>query len=426
METQEKTILSVTELSLSLKNCVEQVFSHISVRGEVSGLKKAASGHIYFSLKDKDSVLSAICWRGRSQQTISALQEGLEVVCTGKLSTYPGRSNYQMIVEEAEPAGIGALLKLLNERKEKLEKEGLFDASHKKKIPYLPQTIGVITSPTGAVIRDIMHRLNDRFPTHVYLWPVLVQGDGASEQITNAIQGFNKISSNGLNTPDGFIPRPDVLIVARGGGSLEDLWCFNEENVVRACFDSQIPIISAVGHETDTTLIDYVSDLRAPTPTGAAEKAVPVRQDLILKIQSLNLRLTESLYRNLEEKKLKLDSIAKGIPNLSELIENFIQRLDDRFERLNQSFLMFWQAINMRFKTDCKLLKSFSYHSILQRGFALISSTSGQIITQSHDAKAEKRLIISFSDGQLDVSPTSKKSKSKSTDNFQKGLFDEM
>ena len=270
-----------------------------------------------------------------------------------------------------------------------------------------------------------MHRLNDRFPTHVYLWPVLVQGEGASEQITKAIQGFNSISETGLNTVNGIIPRPDVLIVARGGGSLEDLWCFNEENVVRACFDSKIPIISAVGHETDTTLIDYVSDLRAPTPTGAAEKAVPVRQDLLLKLQSLNLRLTESLYRNLDEKRLKLDAISKGIPNLSELIENFIQRLDDRFERLNQSFLMFWQAINMRFKTDCKLLKSFSYHSILQRGFALISKPSGQIITQSHNAKAEKRLIISFSDGQIDVIPTLKKSKNKATSPIQRDLFNE-
>ena len=239
---QEQPILSVTEVSLTLKSCVEQVFSHIRVRGEVSGIKTVASGHTYFSLKDKDSVLSAICWRGTGASTRAALQEGLEVICTGKLSTYPGRSTYQMIVESAEPAGIGALLKLLNERKEQFEKEGFFDPAHKKQIPFLPTHIGVITSPTGAVIRDIMHRLNDRFPRSVYLWPVAVQGEGAATQIASAIGSFNTIPPEGLSTPDGIIHRPDVLIVARGGGSLEDLWCFNEEVVVRATYSSDIPI----------------------------------------------------------------------------------------------------------------------------------------------------------------------------------------
>ena len=414
MEIQEKPILSVTEISLSLKGVVEQVFSDIRVRGEISGLKTVSSGHTYFSLKDKDSVLSAICWRGRNSQTMSALQEGLEVICTGKLSTYPGRSNYQMIVDYAEPAGIGALLKLLNERKEKLEKEGLFDIKHKKKIPYLPNVIGVITSPTGAVIRDIMHRLNDRFPCQVYLWPVAVQGEGSADQITQAINGFNQIPPEGLQTPNGVIPRPDVLIVARGGGCLEDLWSFNEESVVRAVFASQIPIISAVGHETDTTLIDYVSDLRAPTPTGAAEKAVPVRSELLTQLQSQNLRLTDGLYRLLDTKKLQLKT--QTLPNLSEVINTLFQKLDDRTERLYNAFSHYFDAINLKFQTTSKLLKSYSYHSILSRGFALISGPSNQIITQSHVAMAQNRLQISFSDGSLEVTPSHKKSKKESKD----------
>ena len=293
MEKLEQPVLSVTELSLSLKTCVEQMFSYIRVRGEVSGLKTVASGHTYFSLKDKDSVLSAICWRGRSKKTMAALQEGLEVICTGKLSTYPGRSNYQMIVESAEPAGVGALLKLLNERREKLAKEGLFDESRKKPIPTLPRVIGVVTSPTGAVIRDIMHRLNDRFPRPVLLWPVAVQGEGAADQIAAAIRGFNAIPKEGLQTPSGLICRPDVLIVARGGGSLEDLWCFNEEVVVRAVADSVIPVISAVGHEPDVTISDFVADLRAATPSNAAELAVPdqdaLRQSLDAEVRLLHL-----------------------------------------------------------------------------------------------------------------------------------------
>ena len=324
MEIEQKPILSVTEISLSLKSCVEQVFNDIRVRGEVVGVKKAPSGHTYFSLKDSDSVLSAVCWRGRDKTTLASLEDGLEIICTGKLSTYPGRSNYQMIVEKAEPAGIGALLKLLAERKEKLEKEGLFDVSKKKKIPYLPNTIGVVTSPSGAVIRDIMHRLNDRFPRQVYLWPVLVQGEGAAEQIAHAINGFNNIPNEGLTISNKHINRPDVLIVARGGGSFEDLWCFNEEIVVRATANSSIPIISAVGHETDTTLIDFASDLRAPTPTGAAEKAVPVRTELLSILSQLHSRNVEALYRLLNEKKLKLDALSRSIPKLNDLIAKLL------------------------------------------------------------------------------------------------------
>jgi len=427
MDTPEQPILSVTEISLSLKSCVEQVFNHIRVRGEVSGLKTVASGHTYFSLKDKDSVLSAICWRGVNAETRAALKEGLEVICTGHLSTYPGRSNYQMIVENAEPAGIGALLKLLNERREKLAKEGLFDESHKKKLPFLPDVIGVITSPTGAVIRDIMHRLKDRFPRSVYLWPVMVQGDGAADQIVTAINGFNQIPLSGFQTADGLIQRPDVLIVARGGGSLEDLWCFNEESVVRAVYNSDVPVISAVGHETDTTLIDYVSDLRAPTPTGAAEKVVPVRDNLIITLQNHSVRLTEGLYRFLDTKKLQLNT--RILPNLSDVINMLIQKLDDRTERLNKAFESYWRQIHLNFETNAKLLKSFSYHSILERGFALISGPSGKIIDHSSDAKREKRLTISFADGSLTATPLTSKPRFTGTNTpispLQGDLFDE-
>ncbi len=409
-KTPEQPILSVTEISLTLKNCVEQVFAHIKVRGEVSGLKKAASGHTYFSLKDTDSVLSAVCWRGRNAQTMTALQEGLEVVCTGKLSTYPGRSNYQMIVETVEPAGEGALLKLLKERKEKLEKEGLFNPLTKKKIPYLPKRIGVITSPTGAVIRDIIHRLRDRCPTPVILWPVLVQGDGASEQITQAIQGFNDIPENGLQTENGIIERPDVLIVARGGGSLEDLWCFNEENVVRATAASDIPIISAVGHETDTTLIDYAADVRAPTPTGAAEMAVPVRHELLLMLESQKNRLNDGVYRFWDEQNIKVESLSRSLPNLSEVVENLIQKWDDRSERLEQAFDVYMRLIQNKLDLTSKLLKSYSYHAILERGFTLVSGPSGTVIGHADVARSEKWLQIAFADGQIKVVPVKNES----------------
>ena len=392
----EQPILSVTEISLSLKACVEQVFGNIRVRGEVSDVKRATSGHIYFSLKDKDSVLSAICWRGKATSTTAAIQEGLEIVCTGKLSTYPGRSNYQMIIESAEPAGVGALLKLLQERKERLEKEGLFDPSHKKALPFLPEIIGVVTSPTGAVIRDIIHRISDRFPRRIILWPVAVQGEGAAEQIAAAIKGFNDLPENGK------ISKPDVLIVARGGGSLEDLWCFNEECVVRATYESEIPIISAVGHETDTTLIDYVSDLRAPTPTGAAEKAVPVRLELHnLLIEKENL-LKTSLIRNITEKRVKLLALTQSFPKLNEIIQYVIQKLDDKTERLHNAFKMLLNRHGDSLKHWAELLNSYSYHSVLKRGFAFVSHQK-HILTSASQAQKHPHLTLSFFDGTIDV-----------------------
>lgn len=431
METEQNPILTVTQISLSLKSCVEQVFSNIRVKGEVVGVKKAASGHIYFSLKDADSVLSAVCWRGKDKTTIAALEDGLEIVCTGKLSTYPGRSNYQMIVEKAEPAGIGALLKLLAERKEKFQKEGLFDESKKKKIPYLPETIGVVTSPSGAVIRDIMHRLNDRFPRQVYLWPVLVQGEGAAEQIASAIQGFNKIPQEGIDFQNKKLLRPDVLIVARGGGSFEDLWCFNEEIVVRAVAASDIPIISAVGHETDTTLIDYAADLRAPTPTGAAEKAVPVRSELILILDQLKNRNLEALFRFINEKKLKLDALSKSMPRLNEIINLFFEKLDDKTERLANAVKTYYTGYENKLEFLSKLLKSYSYTSILERGFSLTLDKKGNIISTGKQAETIDTFFIKYSDKKVEVSPLknkekpSKKIKQQGNKNFQGNLFGE-
>lgn len=401
----EKPILSVTEISLSLKACVEQVFSDIRVRGEVSGVKKAASGHIYFSLKDNDSVLSAVAWRGRDKITQATIEEGLEIVCTGKLSTYPGRSNYQMIVESAEPAGIGALLKLLNERKEKLAKEGLFDESRKKSLPYLPDVIGVITSPTGAVIRDIMHRLRDRFGRHVILWPVLVQGTEAAEQIANAIKGFNAIPQGGLQTETDLIPRPDVLIVARGGGSLEDLWAFNEEIVVRAAADSDIPLISAVGHETDTTLIDYASDRRAPTPTAAAEMAVPVKFELVSRLDNLNARQNEGVFKYLTDKQTKISLLSRAIPNLSDVINGHIQRLDDKSNRLKISMEYLIKNKQNQFVNLKNLLKSYSYQAVLERGFSLVQDNEGKIVSSIAVANLLPKMVIMFGDGQVSVVP---------------------
>ncbi|MBX2829673.1 MAG: exodeoxyribonuclease VII large subunit [Rhodospirillales bacterium] len=319
---------SVSDLSNALKRTVEDAFSFVRVRGEISGFKRASSGHMYLALKDDKAVLDGVCWRGQAAKLGLVPEDGMEVIVTGRLTTFPGRSKYQIVIETMEVAGEGALLKLLEERKKKLAAEGLFDPDRKKPIPFLPDVIGIITSPTGAVIRDIMHRLRDRFPRRVLLWPVLVQGQGAADQVAEAVRGFNDL------LPYGQIPRPDVLIVARGGGSLEDLWSFNEEIVARAVADSDIPVISAVGHETDTTLIDFVSDLRAPTPTGAAEKAVPVRIDLIGQVDENGLRLAQAVRRLGVEKKTALESLARGLGDPKRMLEERSQMLDNWADRL--------------------------------------------------------------------------------------------
>jgi exodeoxyribonuclease VII large subunit len=319
---------TVSELAAALKRSVEENFSFVRVRGEVSGFKRHGSGHLYFALKDADAVLDAVCWRMTAIRLAVKPEDGMEMVATGRLTTYPGRSKYQLIVESIELAGIGALLKLLEDRRRRLAAEGLFAAERKKKLPFLPGVIGVVTSPSGAVIRDILHRLADRFPRRVVVWPVAVQGDGAAAQIAAAINGFSRLG------PGSAVPRPDLIIVARGGGSLEDLMAFNEEIVVRAAAASSIPLISAVGHETDTTLIDHASDRRAPTPTAAAEMAVPVRLDLIAELDGKTARLTRGLARLFDERRVHLAGLARGLPDPRDLIGGAAQRLDDRAERL--------------------------------------------------------------------------------------------
>ncbi|MCA1541794.1 exodeoxyribonuclease VII large subunit [Bradyrhizobium sp. NBAIM32] len=314
---------TVSELSLSLKRTVEDAFGHVRVRGEISGFRGAhSSGHCYFALKDESAKIEAVIWKGVHSRMRFKPQEGLEVIATGKLTTYPGSSKYQIVIEALEPAGIGALMALMEERKKKLAAEGLFDEARKQLLPWLPEVIGVVTSPTGAVIRDILHRLEDRFPRRVLVWPVKVQGDGSAEQVAAAIRGFNALPEGGR------IPRPDVLIVARGGGSLEDLWSFNEEIVVRAAAESMIPLISAVGHETDITLIDFVADKRAPTPTAAAEMAVPVRSDLFVEVGDLARRTRACWQRAQESRRSELRAAARALPAAGDLLAIPRQRLD--------------------------------------------------------------------------------------------------
>ena len=320
--------LSVSELSNQVKRTVETSFERVRVRGEISRPSHASSGHIYLTLKDDKAVLDAVCWRGNVQRLAIRPEEGMEVICTGKITTYPGRSKYQMVIEQMELAGEGAMLKLLEDRRHRLAEEGLFDEHRKRPLPYLPRVIGVVTSPTGAVIRDILHRLTDRFPVHVLVWPVLVQGDAAKTQIAGAIEGFNALAEGGP------VPRPDLLIVARGGGSLEDLWAFNEEEVVRAAAASQIPLISAVGHETDTTLVDFASDYRAPTPTAAAEVAVPVRSKLLAQVMDDEGRLFNGVSRKLGEARNRLEGYARGLGDPRSLIETRAQTVDYLDQRM--------------------------------------------------------------------------------------------
>jgi exodeoxyribonuclease VII large subunit len=319
---------TVSELSGAVKRVIEGEFGLVRVRGEVGRVSRPASGHLYFDLKDDRSVIAAISWKGQAARMQVRPEEGMEVVATGRMTTFPGQSKYQLIVDDVAPAGAGALMAMLEKRKAALGAEGLFDASRKKLIPYLPQVIGVITSPSGAVIRDILHRLRDRFPRHVLIWPVAVQGQACAAEVAAAIKGFNALSEGGP------IPRPDVLIVARGGGSLEDLWGFNEEIVVRAAAASVIPLISAVGHETDTTLIDYASDLRAPTPTAAAELAVPVRLELLATLEALGARLVRGIGQGVVQRQQRLRDLSRALPRVETLVATPRQRLDGAGLRL--------------------------------------------------------------------------------------------
>ncbi|MDQ2093528.1 exodeoxyribonuclease VII large subunit [Rhodalgimonas zhirmunskyi] len=319
---------SVTELSNAIKRVIEGEFGHVRIRGEVGRVSRPRSGHVYLDLKDDKSVINGVIWKGVASRLQIQPEEGMEVVATGRLTTFGGQSRYQIVIEDMKPAGMGALMAMLEKRKAALAAEGLFAPERKKKLPYLPEIIGVVTSPSGAVIRDILHRLRDRFPRKVLIWPVAVQGDRCAAEVANAINGFNALESGGR------IPRPDLLIVARGGGSIEDLWGFNEEIVARAAAASTIPLISAVGHETDTTLIDYVSDRRAPTPTAAAEIAVPVRHELLATLEGQGARMAQALSLGVASRGQRLRDLARALPRPEGLLDGPRQRLDRAGERL--------------------------------------------------------------------------------------------
>jgi exodeoxyribonuclease VII large subunit len=325
--------LTVSELSMALKRAIEDNFGYVRVRGELGGVKYHSSGHVYLDLKDDRACLAGVIWRTTAQRIKLKLEAGLEVVVTGRVTTYPGQSKYQIVIDTLEPAGLGALMALVEERKKKLGAEGLFDPSRKQLLPFLPSVVGVVTSPTGAVIRDILHRLSDRFPRHVIVWPVKVQGETSAAEVAAAIRGFNAMPAHGP------LPRPDVLIVARGGGSLEDLWSFNEEIVVRAAAESMIPLISAVGHETDVTLIDFAADVRAPTPTAAAEMAVPVRADLLQRTDGLAQRAFASWRRCQEARATELRAAMRALPNAEDLLALPRQRLDHAAARLPRALI---------------------------------------------------------------------------------------
>ncbi|HOO81730.1 MAG TPA: exodeoxyribonuclease VII large subunit [Alphaproteobacteria bacterium] len=443
---------SVSDLALSLKRTLEENYGRIRVRGELSRISIAGSGHLYSSLKDDQAVIDAVCWKGVLSNLSVKPEEGLEVICTGRISSYPKSSKYQLIIESMELAGEGALLKMLEERKKKLGEEGLFAPERKKPLPFLPQTIGVVTSPTGAVIRDILHRLADRFPRHVLVWPVLVQGDGAANQVASAIRSFQTIHKHGQ-------PRPDLLIVARGGGSLEDLMPFNEEDVVRAIAESEIPIISAIGHETDTTLADFAADVRAPTPTGAAEMAVPVRANLIAQILEDEQRLISGMTRLLSEHRHKIESLSARLGDPARLLETQTQRIDHLSYKLSGLFSRFldtkkhalseqtarlrhprerlaeasqnlsrWnehlETLSLKLTREPtqkldhlgKMLEAYSFENILQRGFSVVRDEKGTLIPDASNIHPNQVLDIQFrNQGHIQAITTSKKASKPKT-----------
>ena len=412
--------LTVSELSGALKRSVESAFGHVRVRGEISGFKRHASGHLYFTLKDDRACLDAVIWRGGAGSLAFVPEDGAEVIATGKLTTYPGRSKYQIVIDRMELAGEGALMALLDKRRRALAAEGLFDAARKRALPFLPRVIGVVTSPTGAVIRDILHRLEDRCPTHVIVWPVPVQGEGAAARIAEAIRGF------GALTPGGSVPRPDLLIVARGGGSIEDLWAFNEEEVVRAAADSPIPLISAVGHETDTTLIDHAADLRAPTPTAAAELAVPVRLELLALLDELAARSARCLQRGADRAGERLALTAQRWPAAEALFAPQRQRTDDLAERLPRALgaraghaRADLNAVGPRLRVELvkdrivragerlaalwRLAELAHPERPLARGFVRVTDAAGKTLTRAADAIAARALTLHFGDGRVEA-----------------------
>ena len=412
--------LSVSQLSAAIKRTVEDGFARVRVRGELSGAKRAASGHFYAALKDDNALIDMVMWKGQAARLAFRPEDGIEVIATGKLTTYPGRSKYQLVVESLEVAGEGALMLLFEKLKARLGGEGLFDRDRKQPLPYLPRTIGVVTSPTGAVIRDILHRLADRCPSHVIVWPVLVQGEGAAAQVAAAIRGFDALA------PGGKVARPDLVIVARGGGSIEDLWAFNEEVVVRAIADCRIPTISAVGHETDVTLADYAADMRAPTPTAAAEMAVPVRAELQAQLATWGGRMIGAANRQQALRGERLTALARHLPRRDALYAPQRQRLDDVGERLGrgqrQRLAMLGERLGARgaalrpallarawdrdrAKLDGlgRLLVSLDPRALLSRGYAMVRDAGGAIVTSAAKARDAGHLRLQFADGELPV-----------------------
>ncbi|MCA0208993.1 MAG: exodeoxyribonuclease VII large subunit [Proteobacteria bacterium] len=413
--------LSVSQLSAAIKRTVEDGFARVRVRGELSGAKRAASGHFYAALKDDNALIDMVMWKGQAARLAFRPEDGIEVIATGKLTTYPGRSKYQLVVDTLEVAGEGALMLLFEKLKARLGAEGLFDRERKyDRLPYLPRTIGVVTSPTGAVIRDILHRLADRCPTHVIVWPVLVQGDGAAAQVANAIRGFDAIE------PGGRVPRPDLVIVARGGGSIEDLWAFNEEVVVRAIADCRIPTISAVGHETDVTLADYAADVRAPTPTAAAEMAVPVRAELQAQLATWNGRMIGAASRHQSLASERLTALARHLPKREALYAPQRQRLDDAGERLDRSqrhrltvvserlatrgaalrpalLARRWDRDRAQLEGLGRLLDSLDPRALLSRGYAMVRDADGAIVTTAAKARDAGHMRLQFADGEVPV-----------------------
>ena len=414
--------LTITEISSLLKRTVEDRFGYVKLRGELSGVKRAASGHLYCCLKDEGAVIDGVMWRGGVQSLGFVPDDGIEVVASGKLTTYPGRSKYQIVIERMEIAGEGALLALLEKTRRRLEAEGLFAPGRKRALPFIPMVIGVVTSPTGAVIRDILHRLADRFPSRVLVWPVLVQGKGAAEQVAAALGGFAELAV------DGAIPRPDLLIVARGGGSIEDLWSFNEEIVVRAIAGSPIPVISAVGHETDTTLADHAADRRAPTPTAAAEIAVPVLRELAATLDEYRLRLGKCAHRPLTLGRERLEARLLRIPRPETLVAQKAQKLDEMADRLRRGLAdratiarhalqddrhrlsapllqANLRSAGQRLAALERVMRSIDPDSVLQRGYARVTNAGGRTLTTAAAAGKEPALTLRFRDGELAVVP---------------------
>lgn len=410
--------MGVGELAQKLKRVVEGEFGHVRLRGELSGYKRVASGHAYMSLKDDSAVIDGVMWKGSVANLPFQPQDGIEVIATGKITTYPGRSKYQIVIDRMELAGEGALMALLEKLKARLAGEGLFASERKKRLPFLPRTIGVVTSPTGAVIRDILHRLGDRCPTHVLVWPVKVQGDGSAKEVAAAVAGFDAMPAE---------TRPDLVIVARGGGSIEDLWAFNEEVVVRAVAACSIPVISAVGHETDTTLCDFAADLRAPTPTAAAEMAVPVLADLRLTLDGFRQRTERCARRTHDRSRERLEALVRVLPKRDALLGPQRQRADDAGARLDRGLerrvtlargqldrsggalrlsVLERQLASAadRLNATWRLVESLNPDKLLDRGYVRVSARpSGAVVTSAAAARAAGAVTLHFRDGPVDA-----------------------